>query len=234
MIKKYLILIILFNYTLVSAQDDGVFSAPLNPIIILGKSTSNSILIDGKLNEDDWINATPLSNFLQVEPFQGLKPKYNTIVKVIYDKNFLYISAVCYDSIGKKGIRVQDFRRDFDYFENDLFGIALDPFNGKRNATVFQTNPYGALRDLQVFDDTIYDRDWDALWKSRSTITNDGWVCEMAIPWKTLRYPKYKTNDVTWGINFIRVARRDNETSALPNYPRSFDAYRMKIGRAHV
>ena len=227
MIKKYLILIILFNYTLVSAQDDGVFSAPLNPIIILGKSTSNSILIDGKLNEDDWINATPLSNFLQVEPFQGLKPKYNTIVKVLYDKNFLYISAVCYDSIGKKGIRVQDFRRDFDYFENDLFGIALDPFNGKRNATVFQTNPYGALRDLQVFDDTIYDRDWDALWKSRSTITNDGWVCEMAIPWKTLRYPKYKTNDVTWGINFIRVARRDNETSAMPNYPRSFDAYRM-------
>ena len=225
--KNILILLLIFKTAFSFAQNDGVFPAPANPIVIYGKSTSSAILIDGKLNEDDWTNATPISNFLQIEPFQGLKPKYSTIVKVLYDKNYLYISAVCKDSLGKKGIRVQDFRRDFEYFENDLFGIALDPFNGKRNATAFQTNPYGALRDLQVFDDNIFDRDWDALWKSRSTITDDGWICEMAIPWKTLRYPRYKNNDITWGINFVRVARRDNETSAFPNYPRSFDAYRM-------
>ena len=178
--KNILILLLIFKTAFSFAQNDGVFPAPANPIVIYGKSTSSAILIDGKLNEDDWTNATPISNFLQIEPFQGLKPKYSTIVKVLYDKNYLYISAVCKDSLGKKGIRVQDFRRDFEYFENDLFGIALDPFNGKRNATAFQTNPYGALRDLQVFDDNIFDRDWDALWKSRSTITDDGWICEMA------------------------------------------------------
>ncbi len=46
----------------------------------------------------------------------------------------------------------------------------------------FQTNPYGAQRDLQVFDDKNFDRDWDALWKTRSEINDNGWTCEMAIP----------------------------------------------------
>ena len=227
MSKRFFILFFCFSNALFFAQNDGVFPAPTNPFVVYGSIALNPIIIDGKLNETDWTNATPISNFLQIEPSQGQKPNFKTTVKILYDKKYLYVSAVCIDSLGRKGIRVQDFRRDFDYFSNDLFGIALDPFNGKRNATAFQTNPFGALRDLQVFDDTIFDRDWDALWKSRSTITDKGWVCEMAIPWKTLRYPKYKTNDVTWGINFVRIARRDNETSAFPNYPRSFDSYRM-------
>jgi hypothetical protein len=49
----------------------------------------------------------------------------------------------------------------------------------------------------------------------------------MAIPWKTLRYPMPKNDSVVWGINFNRIARRDNEITAYPGYPRSFDSYRM-------
>jgi hypothetical protein len=30
------------------------------------------------------------------------------------------------DSLGKKGIRIQDLRRDFDNGENDVFGIQID------------------------------------------------------------------------------------------------------------
>ena len=145
----------------------------------------------------------------------------------MFDKKYIYIGTYCRDTTGKKNIRVQDFRRDFEYFENDLFGVAFDPFNKKRNATAFQTNPYGALRDLQVFDDNVFDREWDALWNVRSYITDSGWACEMAIPWKTLRYPKQKKDSTVWGINFVRIARKSNEASAFPGYPRSFDSYRM-------
>ncbi|MEP6712059.1 MAG: DUF5916 domain-containing protein [Ferruginibacter sp.] len=210
-----------------SAQDVSVFPPPAIQQSIYAKKTTGSIILDGKLNEADWQTANIVTNFKQVEPFQGEPSKYPTIVKILFDNKYLYVGAFCKDSAGKKGVRVQDFRRDFDNFSNDLFGVALDPFNGKRNATAFQTNPYGALRDLQVFDDNIFDREWDALWNARSNITDSGWSCEMAIPWKTLRYPKQKTDSATWGINFIKIARRENEASAFPGFPRSFDSYRM-------
>ena len=210
-----------------NAQDASVFPAPVNPASIYASKVSTSIVIDGKLNELDWQNAKVVTDFKQVEPFQGQASKYPTIVKILFDNKNIYIGAFCKDTTGKKNIRVQDFRRDFDYFDNDLFGVAFDPFNKKRNATAFQTNPYGALRDLQVFDDLVFDREWDALWSARSTITDSGWSCEMAIPWKTLRYPKQKTDSTTWGVNFVRIARKDNEASAFPGFPRSFDSYRM-------
>lgn len=209
------------------AQDAIVFAPPAIQQSIYAKKVTGNIMLDGKLNEADWQTTDIITNFKQVEPFQGEASKYPTIVKILFDSKNLYISAFCKDTAGKKGIRVQDFRRDFEYFSNDLFGVALDPFNGKRNATAFQTNPYGALRDLQVFDDNIFDREWDALWNARSNITDSGWSCEMAIPWKTLRYPKQKTDSATWGINFVKIARRENEASAYPGFPRSFDSYRM-------
>ena len=225
--KIFITLLVLIVCAYCFAQDVSVFAPPTVQQSIYAKKLTGNITLDGKLTEADWQTAKSITNFKQVEPFQGEASKYPTIVKILFDNKYLYVGAFCKDSIGKKGIRVQDFRRDFDYFSNDLFGVAIDPFNGKRNATAFQTNPYGALRDLQVFDDNIFDREWDALWKARSNISDSGWSCEMAIPWKTLRYPKQKTDSTTWGINFIKIARRENEASAFPGFPRSFDSYRM-------
>ncbi len=225
--KLFLFLLCTLPFLYPSAQDAAVFPPQLIQQSIYAKKTTANIVLDGKLNEAGWQTANIVTHFKQVEPFQGEASDYATIVKILFDKKNLYIGAFCKDTAGKKGVRVQDFRRDFDYFSNDLFGVALNPFNGKRNATAFQTNLFGALRDLQVFDDNIFDREWDALWNARSHITDSGWSCEMAIPWKTLRYPKQKTDSTTWGINFVRIARRENEASAYPGFPRSFDSYRM-------
>jgi hypothetical protein len=230
LIKKLVIPILLLLFGNLKAQDttnySGDFAPPAKPVSIYALKATGNIVLDGRLTEADWAKAESIIRFVQVEPYQGEKPKYPTIVKILFDNKYIYVGAYCKDTAGKKDLRVQDFRRDFEYFENDLFGVAFDPFNKKRNATAFQTNPYGALRDLQVFDDLVFDREWDALWNARSNITDSGWTCEMAIPWKTLRYPK-TVDSTTWGINFIRIARKQNEASAFPGFPRSFDSYRM-------
>lgn len=229
--KQLVIPILLLLYGNIKAQDTtnytGNFAPPAKPLTIYATKVKGQIKLDGKLNEADWLSAASYTNFIQVDPNQGYPAKYQTVIKILFDNKNLYIGAFCKDSAGKKGIRIQDFRRDFDYFSNDLLGVELDPFNGRRNATSFQTNPYGALRDLQVFDDVIFDREWDALWSARSNISDSGWTCEFALPWKTLRYPKAINDSATWGINVNRIARRENENSTLAPYPRSFDAYRM-------
>lgn len=207
------------------SQDDVVIFEPVNPPKeIRAGLSSERLTIDGRLSESPWRAAFEVKNFFQVQPMQGAEANPDTHVKVLYDNRNLYIGAFCPDSLGKKGVRVPDLRRDFEFFTNDIFGVALDPFRDKRNAMVFQTNPHGAQRDILAFDDQFFDRDWDALWKVRTARTDSGWVAEVAIPWKTLRYPKDST---TWGINFLRIARNKNQFSGWNPYPRATNNYRM-------
>ena len=206
----------------VHAQE--VFPPPENPPILEALRTSSELRIDGQLDEADWQKASPVSGFTQEEPEQGAPPSFDTEVRVLYDDDNLYISAVCFDSEGPGGIRVQDLRRDFDFFENDVFGVSLDPFRDGRNAIIFEVNPYGVLRDLQVTDGSIYNIDWDATFEARTSIAEDRWVAEIAIPWNVLRYAQGSDD---WGINFVRGIRRLGETSGWSLWPRAFTPYRM-------
>lgn len=215
-------------WQITSAQKAENFPPPATPPVVYAIETREPLNIDGKLNETIWKTAPVIKDFFRMEPRQGGQYLYETFVQVIFDKQNLYFGVFCKDSLGKKGVRAQDLRRDFLYGENDIFFLQLDPQNLKRFCVSFQTTPYGNQRDLQVFDGTLRDNDWDALWKVRTTITDSGYYAEFAIPFKSLRYetPK-KTDTVSWGITLARLARRDYEQTVFPAIPQSFDPYRM-------
>lgn len=207
------------------SQDNLPVFEPLHPQReVHAERTSGRLFIDGRLTEDEWTKMKSETDFFQVQPYQGNDSILHTHVKVLYDKHFLYLGVLCHDTVGKKGIRVPDLRRDFVENSSDLFEVTLDPFKDKRNAVSFMTNPYSAQRDELAFDDQLFDADWDALWKVRTHRTDSGWTAEMAIPWKTLRYPKGSTE---WGIQFFRVARRVNQRTAWSPFPRAFSSTRM-------
>jgi hypothetical protein len=213
---------------LAKAQEAQNFPPPAIAPVIYTIETTENIKVDGNLNEAIWQQAPVVDNFFRMEPRQGGAYKYVTKVKSVYDKKNLYFGIFCKDSLGKKGIRVQDLRRDFAFGENDIFMLQLDPQNLKRFCVSFQTTPYGNQRDLQIFDGTLRDNDWDALWKVRTNITDSGYYAEYAIPFKSLRYNVEKNNDSTsWGITYSRLARRDYEQTVFPAIPQSFDPYRM-------
>jgi len=130
--------------------------------------------------------------------------------------------------MGIKGIRVQDLRRDFDWGENDIFGVALDPQNLKQYAQAFQTTPYGNQRDFQNFGGNSFDTGWNTLWKVRTQRTPEGYTVELAIPFTTLRYDAPENGEpVEWGVTLVRYARRDVEVATFPAIPQSFTPYRM-------
>lgn len=195
---------------------------------VVAVRTEASLKIDGYLNETAWQTAQPIAQFTQVEPFQGQKVNFDTEVRTLYNKDYLYIGAFCRDPQGKKAIRVPDLRRDFDFSAHDIFGVAIDGFHDKRNAMAFVTNPYGSQRDLLSFDDRLFDVDWDGRWIVRTQRLDSGWTAEFAIPWQTLRYPRMPKGQHVWGINFFRNRRATNELSAWSPYPRAFGALRME------
>jgi hypothetical protein len=68
---------------------------------------------------------------------------YKTEVRVLFDEENLYLGVFCEDSLGKKGVRVRDLKRDFVDGQNNIFFLQLDPQDLKRFCVSFQTTPYG-------------------------------------------------------------------------------------------
>lgn len=186
-----------------------------------------SIRIDGLLDEPEWGLTPGATDFIQIEPSQGQPSQFATIIKVLYNQKYLFVGVVCKDPKGKHAIMATDFLRDFDYLRHDLVNLAFDTYNDQRNAIVFATNAYGVQRDLLSFDDLYFDIDWNGLWSVRTRRTDTGWTAEMAIPWKTLRYPRTVDTLQNWGFNVYRNRRLTNEISAFSPFPRTFSATHM-------
>lgn len=196
---------------------------------IFAHPISKTLKVDGHLDEPEWNLAKPVFLEFQVEPFQGNQANFKTSIRLLSSPNFLYVAAINYDTVGKNKFRAPNLKRDYNFSENDLLGIAFDAFNDQRNALVIQSNAYGVQRDLLAFDDMFYDVDWDGLYWVRTHQSDSAWVAEFAIPWQTLRYPKVKAGEAQdWGINFFRVRRTSNEVSTWSPHPRAFSALRME------
>jgi hypothetical protein len=61
--------------------------------------------------------------------------------------------------------------------------------------------------------------DWDAKWESETRHYDDRWVCEMRIPFKSIRYP---SGGQRWNVNFSRLDLKTNEKSSWAPVPRQF------------
>lgn len=226
--KLALTIVFFFPGFLLHGQSTDNFPPASIPAVVNARKASGKIAVDGKLDEPDWHKAEISSDFFRMEPRQGGAYKYATFVKVLFDERNLYFGVFAQDSVGSKGIRVQDFRRDFAWGENDIFGVQLDPQNLKQYCVSFQTTPYASQRDLQNFNDNNTDNDWNALWTVRTSIVDSGYYAEFAIPFKSLRYDLPEDGDsISWGITFNRLARRAYEQTVFPAIPQSFSPYRM-------
>ncbi len=221
-------LALLLSLHFYAQKGEGNFPPPNEAPVIEAIKASAKISIDGKLQELDWAQAPVITDFFRREPRQGGKISFPTEVRFLYDNKNLYIGAICKDSLGIKGIRVQDLRRDFAWGENDILGISLDPQNLKQYAQAFQTTPYGNQRDLQNFNGNVNDTGWNTLWRVKTQRTEDGFTAEFAIPFTSLRYDLPKAGEpVEWGVTLVRYARRAVEVSTFPAIPQSFTPYRM-------
>ncbi|MEO1022821.1 MAG: DUF5916 domain-containing protein, partial [Bacteroidota bacterium] len=209
-------------------QNTQNFPPPEQPPIVEAIKTTGRITLDGKLLEPDWDRAPAITDFFRMEPRQGGDVKFRTSVKVLFDERNIYFGVFAQDSLGSDGIRVQDLRRDFQWGENDIFGIQIDAQNLKQYSVSFQTTPYGSQRDLQNFNDTNTDNDWNSLWSVRTQHNEEGYFAEFSIPFKSIRYEQPEdSEEVTWGVTFYRLARREFEQTVFPPIPQSYSPYRM-------
>jgi hypothetical protein len=134
--------------------------------------------IDGRLDDDSWVQALPVNDFFQIEPIEFSAPSEQTFVRVIYDDNAIYISFECKDSNPEK-IRKPLTRRDnyMDGFSSasDFVGFAIDSRNDDYNGNWFVVNAAGVKIDVSVSGHEEYDPSWDAVWDAAVDINDSGY-----------------------------------------------------------
>lgn len=181
--------------------------------------TDAEITIDGLLNEDIWNTVDVAKDFFMIQPVDDKKATQYSEARMTFDDRYLYISLIFFNNSVKGPYNVESYKRDFAFNKNDNLLIAIDPFNNLTTGFSFGLNAYGAQWDGTMYNGGQIDLNWDTKWISEVSFDEDKWVCEMAIPFKSIRY---KEGAKSWGINFGRLDLKANEKSAWAPVPRQF------------
>ena len=180
--------------------------------------TFSPIKVDGIVDEVGWHDAETATNFFMVLPMDTSHAEIKTEVKMTYDKENLYLLAICYhDASGP--YMVESLKRDFNFGKNDNFLLFMDPFDDQTNGFSFGANAAGAQWDGTMYEGGKVDLSWDNKWTSVVKNYPDKYIFEAAIPFKSIRYKK---GIKEWGINFSRNDLKSKEKSSWAPVPRQF------------
>jgi hypothetical protein len=179
--------------------------------------------MDGTVDDPLWARAEPVSGFKQHEPREGEPATEPTDVRILYTAHAVYFGVTCHDSVAAR-IAATELRRDAPQGFDDRFQILIDVARDRRNAYVFQLNPFGTQRDGIITEESTlsgddYDNGWDGVWRSDARSGPDGWTATVEIPFSTLNVTR--SHDLVWGLNFKRAIRRTNEEDLWSAWPRA-------------
>ncbi|HEX8424250.1 MAG TPA: DUF5916 domain-containing protein, partial [Pyrinomonadaceae bacterium] len=168
-------------------------------------------VIDGKMDEEVWRRAAVLKDFYQISPGDNVAPSLATEVYMTYDARMLYIAFHAHDEPGK--VRATVAKRDDVLTNEDSVRVLLDTFNDRRKAYVLVFNPLGVQQDGIRTEGQGVDFSFDIVMESKGALTSDGYVVEVAVPFKSLKYESGKGK--LWGMQIFRqIQRFNNETDS--------------------
>lgn len=172
------------------------------------KFTTEKISIDAKLDEAAWKDAELANDFIEMFPTNGKPVSHDrrSEVRILYDNEAIYIAANLYDDPSK--IMKELTQRD-NFVSADHFGVWFNGFNDGQQEFRFFVSASGVQIDAVYTEAIGEDYTWDAIWESKTNITDFGWVVEMKIPYAALRFSTEKSQ--TWGLNLYREIRRDRQ-----------------------
>ncbi len=215
--------------------------------------------IDGRLDDAVWRSAAKITDFVQSRPLDGAPATEDTEVWIAYDNANIYFAFHLHYS-DPTIMRANRVDRDRS-FQDDRISIYFDTFLDQQRAYSFNLNGYGVQGD-QIINARrgggfgggdgrgggrrgggggfpggsggapFGDRSWDALFDSGAQIVDDGYTAEMAIPFKSLRYPQ-REGDVPhrWGFQIVReIQDKDNETDVWSPISRDVAGFLPQMG----
>ena len=234
---------------------DGEARALAGRLNVQPTRTSTPPSVDGRLDDAVWQDAALVTEFVQRQPLDGAPATERTEVYIAYDGSNIYLGFHAH--YNDPGI-MRANRSDRDQGRSDdTFSVYFDPFLDQQRAYVFSVNGYGVQGDSILGSRggsggfggggggrhpggggrgggggaPIGDSSWDALFSSGGQIVEDGFTAELAIPFKSLRYPA-RGGDIphTWGFQIARSIRGKDETVVWSPVSRDVAGFLPQMG----
>ena len=171
--------------------------------------TSGSIRLDGRLDDEAWLKASPLTQFIQAEPVEGAPPSSPMEVRFLFDDAALWVGARMRSEPGTV-IQAPMSRRD-DGEQAEYIQIELDTYLDRRTAYMFGVTASGVRLDHYHPTDNEDDTDaqFEPVWEARTSIDGGGWTAELWLPFSQLRFNDEPER--VWGLNVKRWRPQLNE-----------------------
>ena len=169
------------------------------------KKITSSIILDGALDDQEWLTAQVATNFTGTEIFQGQPAPLKTEAKLLYDDTHLYVGFVAY--IDRSDLRFSITKRDNLDDRDDRVWINIDAFGDESLTYGIGVSAGNAQIDGRATFG--FDQSLDLTYETKVKIYDDRYEVEMAIPFTSLRYSLASAQ--TWRINFGRGFTGDDE-----------------------
>ena len=192
------------------AQKDGRTAAVDSNYVLHIRKSQTAIQLDGVLDEAAWQTAETAYSFRKQFPIDTGLAELQTRVQLTFDDKYLYVAALCYEP--RADYTVQSLKRDFEPGTSDVLNFLFDPSKDGLNGFLFGVNPLNVQREALLDNGTNQSFDWDNKWNSAVQTSDDHWVIEAAIPFKTLRYTVAAAEN-SWHINFVRTYLKNWQVS---------------------
>ncbi|MDX1491064.1 MAG: DUF5916 domain-containing protein [Pseudohongiellaceae bacterium] len=169
--------------------------------------TQSAPIIDGRVEAQEWAGAQAIELAFETSPSENVPAIVKTQALIMEDGEQLYVAFIAQDPRPEE---IRAYYRDRDNIRGtDYVGILVDTFNDESRSFEFIVSALGVQFDATNDDlSGSYDSSWNALWDSAGTITETGYMTEMAIPFDQLRFVDSE-QEKTWGIRFVRDYPRD-------------------------
>ena len=191
-----------------SAAAEPVIQRAAGGTVIRATRITTPLKIDGRIDDAAYREVAPITDFIQQEPVEGAPISERTEVWVLFDDDNVYFTCRCWQP--PDGIIANDMRRDStNHRFHDSFGVIIDTFHDRRNGMLFTITALGGFTDALTTDERSFTPDWNTVWENKVERFEGGWIAEMAIPFKSLRYKAGR--EQTWGLNLRRLIRERNE-----------------------
>ncbi len=178
---------------------------------------NEKINFDGKVDDPIWDNVPNLTMTSHL-PEYGQPPNKNSVIKVAYDDDYLYLAAICYED--NNNIQASSFKRDANWnLKSDHVALILDTYNDAENGVMFVVSPSGSRTDQTIRNDGIegsfYNDSWNTFWDAEVNQFEGGWQAEIRIPFEILRFD---TKDLltTMGMTVYRYSAHDKMMDIFP------------------
>ena len=193
------------------------------------------IVVDGRLDEPAWQQAARLTGFKQYRPVDGRPAEDSTVVLVWYSPTAIHFGILAYDR--EPGlVHATSATRDNIASEDEVM-VYLDTFNDRRRAYFFGSNPLGVQDDgvrseggfsASGFMSGTIDRNPDFQYQTKGRRTSFGYVVEMRIPFKSLRYGGGE--EQSWGLNIDRITQRTGYEDTWTDTRRASESFLAQAG----